>query len=197
MADLHKLKNITKPFWVPAITGIYLLMPGTPDRLVLGALVFGYIGDLLLMRGKKSWFITGAVSFLIGHLFYITVFMIDAGSLDVFTAHPLQSSIFLLPYAGYTLFLRRILYKNVRSVFTAAALYLIVLLLMSYASLLRIWNVPAVSAAMTFCGTLLFIVSDTLIAVRRFRRDIKGIGTLIIFTYIAAQLLIVCGLSQS
>ena len=192
---LHKFKMITKPFWVPAITGIYLLLAESVDPLIITALSFGYVGDLLLMRNKKSWFISGALAFLIGHLFYITYFVLDAGGLYIFREHPLFCVIALIPYFIYAVFLKRLLGKNIRSVFLPAVLYVSVLLLMSYTSLLRIWNVNTTSFILTFSGSILFIISDSLISIRKLKRQFHGVGTMIVFTYIAAQILIVIGLT--
>ena len=192
---LDKLKTITKPFWVPVITAVYLLITDDINPFILTALFFGYVGDLLLMKPRRSWFVAGAVSFLIGHLFYIYVFISQAGGITVFSSHPLICLLMLLPYIIYAVILKKILGKNVSSIFIAAVSYVGVLLLMSYASFLRVWNVSRFQFAMTYAGSILFIISDSLIAVRNFKRKFRGIGRLIVFTYITAQLMIVIGLS--
>ena len=194
---LHKFKMITKPFWVPAIAAIYCLAAGTIDPFVITALAFGWIGDILLMRGRKSWFVAGASFFMVGHLFYIFVFIRQAGGLSVFTSHPLYSVLFLLPYICYLIFLNRMMGHNISSIYIAAAFYISILVFMSYSTLLRYWNVPKCSFLLTFLGSILFIISDTLITIRNFKRKFKGIGTVIVFTYIAAQLLIIIGLVKS
>ncbi len=195
MVSLHRIKLITKPFWIPAITGMYLLLTDSPDPLVLTALIFGYIGDLLLMRSRKSWFIAGALSFLVGHLFYIAVFIIDSGGLAVFKEHPLLCTVMLLPYILFALFFKKFIGPNVSSIFYPAAFYLSVLLLMSYSALLRIWSVPSPSFILTFSGSLLFIISDSLIGVRKLKTKFRGMGTIIVVTYLAAQIMIICGIT--
>lgn len=186
---------ITKPFWIPAITGIYLLRTDSPEPLILCALIFGYIGDLLLMKGRKKWFIAGAFSFLVGHLFYIAAFIIDAGGPTVFTVYPVSALLMLLPYIGLAVGFRKYMGQNINSVFIPAVSYFAVLLLMSYSSLLRAFNVPALSFILTFVGSLLFIISDSLIGIRKLKTKFKGIGTLIVVTYLAAQLLIIFGIT--
>ena len=83
---------------------------------------------------------------------------------------------------------------NVSSVFIVAAVYLSVVALMSYSALLRVWNMPFRDFFLTFSGSILFLISDSLIGVRNFKRKFRGIGTVIVVTYIAAQLLIIAGL---
>jgi uncharacterized membrane protein YhhN len=195
MLTLHKIKLITKPFWIPAITGIYLLLTASVDPLIITALCFGYIGDLLLMRPRKTWFIAGALSFLVGHLFYISVFIINSGGPAVFFYHPAASIFMLIPYIIFAVLFKKYIGHNVSSVFYPAAFYLSVLLLMSYSSLLRVWNVPALSFILTFTGSILFIISDSLIGVRKLKAKFKGIGTLIVVTYLAAQILIIVGIT--
>ena len=91
---------------MPAIASIYILAAGRVDYFVLAALFFGWTGDLLLMRGRKSWFVTGAFSFLIGHLFYAWVFLRTAGGFSVFAVHPIFCTLALLPYILYLVFLK-------------------------------------------------------------------------------------------
>ena len=191
---LHKFKMITKPFWVPTITLIYYSMAAVINPLIITALIFGWIGDLLLMRGRERWFVAGAFSFLIGHLFYIYVFISSAGGLQIFLQHPVLSGILLLPYIGFIIYFKRLLGQNVSSVLIAAGFYLSILMLMSYTSLLRVWTVSTSSFLLTFSGTILFIISDSLIGYRNFKRKFKGIGVVIVVTYISAQLLIIGGL---
>lgn len=186
---------ISKPFWVPVIAGIYLLMSGTADPLVLTALGFGYIGDLLLMRSSKSWFLAGAFSFLIGHIVYIFIFIKDAGGVSVFTDSPLLYLAALIPYIIYVFILNKILGKNIKSIHKPAAVYLFVISAMSYSALIRVFTASTSSSLLTFAGSVLFVASDSLIAVRNFKRRFRFIGRLIVFTYIAAQLLIVTGLA--
>jgi len=195
MITLHRIKLITKPFWIPAITGIYLSLTNHIDPLVITALGFGYIGDLLLMRSKKSWFVAGAISFIIGHIFYIAVFLVDAGGISVFSRQPAACAIFLLPYIIFALWLFKYLRVNVTSMYYAALAYLSILLLMSYAALLRVWTAGSLSFILTLAGSLLFIISDSLISIRKLKRKFRGIGTMIVFTYIAAQILIILGLT--
>lgn len=197
MITLHKIKLITKPFWIPAITAIYLSLAKFINPLVIIALGFGYIGDLLLMKNKKRWFITGAVSFLIGHLFYIAVFLKDAGGLTVIIEHPFFCGLTFIPYIIYAIILKKVLGENVKSVFLPAVLYLSVLLLMSYTSLIRFWGVNSAAFILTFSGSILFIISDSLIAVRKLKTKFRGIGTLIVITYITAQILIILGITAA
>ncbi len=61
-------------------------------------------------------------------------------------------------------------------------------------SLNRSGRVGAMSFKLVFVGSLLFLLSDTMIAFNKFHSDIPMAGFLIMITYIAAQYLIMRGL---
>ncbi len=191
---LYRLKMMTKPFWVPSIACFYILLSASVNPLVLAALFFGWIGDILLMFSRKKWFITGAISFLIGHIFYSWVFIQSAGGLSAFKFAPIASGLLFLPYLIYIFIFRKIIGKNVNSIFYAAILYILVLLLMSYSALIRLWSELNIFTLLSWSGSILFIISDTLIAYRNLKRKLPGIEAAIIITYIAAQFMIISGL---
>ena len=76
----HPLTVASKPLLVPllAITA-YLLMTGCGVRgagrtKIVAALLFGALGDILLMFSGTWWFLAGMLSFLAGHaLYYLTL----------------------------------------------------------------------------------------------------------------------------
>lgn len=191
---LSKIKKISKPFWIPLIACVYLSNTQSVSIAVIFALIFGYIGDLLLMLPKKKFFIAGAFSFMIGHFFYIFTFLRDAGGLSVFLDNTFLCAIALIPYLLFLIFMNKLLGKNLSSILVPAICYLSVLMLMSYCSFLRFFNISTIKASLTFGGSLLFIVSDSFIAIRNFKKRFRGIEAIVVITYITAQLLIVIGL---
>lgn len=71
---LHRdgIRKATKVFLVPLIICIHIGVCGFAHPLVLTALAFGFVGDVLLIPGKnRICFGLGGFSFLIGHVFYI------------------------------------------------------------------------------------------------------------------------------
>lgn len=76
----HPLTVASKPLLMPllALTA-YLLMTGCGVRgagrtKIVAALLFGALGDILLMFSGTGWFLAGMLSFLAGHvLYYLTL----------------------------------------------------------------------------------------------------------------------------
>lgn len=62
----------TKPLIVLSLMGYYWFSAEHRSGMVLAALFFGWLGDVLLLW--NDFFIFGLVAFLIGHLLYIIVY---------------------------------------------------------------------------------------------------------------------------
>ena len=76
--DLHDLHIYTKPLLMPLlIYYLYRYADGNitlPRMLLTGALLFSWIGDLLLMGAGDLYFLGGLGAFLIAHIFYSITF---------------------------------------------------------------------------------------------------------------------------
>ena len=195
MNTADKLHRYSKPFWVPAVCVFYLLKSADPMPLVLAALAFGYAGDLLLMSRSTRLFAIGASSFLCGHLLYTAAFIRSAGGVESILSHPTASLLLLIPYAVYAVIIRFRIPGNGTGLYKAAIVYFLGLLLMSWSSTSRLWNLSPAAFITTLTGTVFFIFSDTVIGYRVFVRRQPGTEHLAAVTYIAAQLLITAGLT--
>ena len=134
----------------------------------------------------------GLLFFLVGHILYSILFFRGSN-------HLLQNYILIvLLYLPY-LFLCLNLYPHV---FTAgmgsvlkigAVVYSLGLTLMSFASLSQLISSPRTGTLLVFVGSLFFVSSDSILALKNIgqKRYIQEIS--IMGTYIAAQLLIVMG----
>ena len=133
------------------------------------------------------FFTAGLISFLVGHVFYIIALLEPVS----FSNIPFGVYILVLPFIFYGVFIYKNLLPYLKSMKIHAFLYLTVILIMSFSSLLRICSINNYQFWMPFLGALLFISSDTMLAFNQFRG--KGREEYIMITYIAAQLLIVLG----
>jgi uncharacterized membrane protein YhhN len=176
---------------MPLLMLFYLLNASVINYFLLAALAFGFLGDVFLLKAEKqSRILAGIVSFLIGHIFYISVFVGNSYStLDI----PLWSLLFLLPYIGGALLLFKKLFSSMQFMKLPAVVYMSVIFLMSFLSVLRVWTVSFLSFLLTFAGSLSFILSDSLLAFDLFTVRLKKSDTAVMTTYILAQLLIVLG----
>lgn len=189
--EKHTLKALTKPLLVPLIIFFYLISAEPINWLVVTALFFGFLGDLLLLWiSRKIFFILGLISFLIGHLFYTLAFL---QSILFFKVVPAWFFIFLIPYVLYGYTILRILRPNLKNMIVPVAVYMCVILTMSFSSACRIWNGFNLQFALPFIGSLFFITSDSVLAYNSFDVPSKNYDTLIMATYIIAQVLITAG----
>jgi len=166
--------------------------------LLLG-LFFSWGGDIFLMLIKRTnesdartFFILGLASFLIAHINYIIHFLYELKS-NFQKGFVCKYPFALLPYIIFLIIILNYLDDGISEVKIPVYLYCIVISLMSVAALNRKNIVNNISFVCVFSGSLLFIMSDSMIAVNVFKHPILASHVLIMSTYIIAQYLIVKG----
>jgi len=186
-----KLQFILKSCLMPLLLGIYIT-GSWPDNIfwpVVLALVFAWIGDVLLLKITSIlWFKLGLASFLIGHIFYIIAmygfiqFNFTVLIISFITAACLGVIIYKFVKPGKQMRIPVIAYETVILIMAIFALQLF---------LSQFIANGLIFGLLIFSGSLCFVISDTLLALRTFRRAKIYFGVMI--TYIAAQLLITLG----
>lgn len=166
------------PMWL-VIGYAYLQFPEGQTKtslLLLAGLFFCMLGDGLLI-----WFVIGLTAFLIGHLFYMTAFFSQWRS----SALGLLS---LLPIGAYAWFMGA---ELVGALQTAGneALIMPVLAYIAVISLM-LWSSIMTGNPWAISGSILFVVSDSVLSWNMFVSDIPYSDVLIMTTYYSAQFLI-------
>jgi len=177
---------------------VYFLMMTKPQPfrwMVLLAFLFSWLGDLLLMFGSKSdmLFFAGVGGFFLSQVTYIQAFRkfsITRGKGQI-ARKPLWALPFLVYMVGLYIFLKPGLDSIMKPV---VVLYAISLLGMSAAAFNRMGLTDPGSFRILFSGSLLFVISDTLLAINKFGTPIPNEGFLVMGTYMLAQYLIMMGL---
>jgi len=147
---------------------------------IIVGLLFSLAGDVFLMLPSDR-FVAGLVSFLVAHLFYIAAFTSGTG---------LGFSWRALPCAIYGLAIFSILAPHLGEMKLPVVVYMVVILVMAWQAWER-WSQTGQSAALlAFLGAVLFVVSDSALAVNRFRGQYASARALTLSTYFAAQWLI-------
>lgn len=154
------------------------------------AILFSWLGDIFLMytMNNEIYFIAGLASFLIAHIFYILCFL-----QLVNTRIKSFKWKFALPLIIYGILLLVYLYSALGDMRLPVIVYAVVITLMGIAALHRLGKTSDYSFAFVFIGALLFIASDSMIAINKFQSPFNSAPFLIMVTYIAAQYLIVSG----
>ncbi|AYN03473.1 lysoplasmalogenase [Flavobacterium sp. 140616W15] len=195
---LYNLENIAwylKGLLIPILwLAVYFSEDFPSKKILLGALLFSWIGDVILLFANISeiYFILGLVAFLISHVIYIIlfnkqnkpnvsknkgVFFIGLGFILVYLTTMLTV---LLPKLG-DLQLPVIVY----------ALTISTMLLYAFSGYL-IWKKPA--NTYIFIGAIVFVLSDSILAMDKFYEPIYKNSFFIMLTYLMAQYLIVIGI---
>lgn len=178
---------LTKPLIMISIMIFYFFQTKnqlkSQDKLMLIAFFFSMLGDTFLMFQKEQYFMFGLGSFLITHLFYIFVF-----SRNRLKAN-LIARISLLSFSVLMLFILQNHISN--SLLIPIVFYMITITIMSISASERITNTE--SYRLVFMGAILFVLSDSLIAIDKFVMPIPFPTFLIMSTYILAQYLICVG----
>lgn len=162
---------------------------------VLLAFFFSWVGDnLLMLSGKNDMlFYAGVGGFFCAQIVYIYIFRTYSESTGAgfVQRNPGYIFLFFLYLAGIYIFLAPGLEGIMKPIIIV---YAITLIVMSVMALNRHGRVHHRSFILTFAGSLLFVISDSLIALNKFAFVIPLGGFVIMLTYISAQYLIMRGL---
>ncbi len=168
------------------------------SKPLIFAMLFSCAGDILLMLQAKDekFFMFGLGAFLAAHIFYILTYKQHQSSDTTNELQGLQKIRFAFPIVLSGSGLVVILYNRLGGLKIPVLIYAAVLTGMVLAALFRFGKTTTASFAMVFGGAILFMISDSLIAVNKFLEVLPMAGFWIMATYIAAQYLIVTGLSK-
>jgi uncharacterized membrane protein YhhN len=197
LADAPVVHQFAKPFLLLTLIGYYVFSrAGEPLAITfLLALFFSWAGDVLLMfqQDEASFFIYGLAAFLLAHVLYIFSYRQHRWEDETNALQGLQRIRFAFPLilAGSGLVV--ILYPHLGDMKWPVLLYALVITLMSINALFRYGRTGQGSFVMVFGGSILFMISDSLLAINKFIEPLAHADFWIMFTYISAQLLIVQG----
>ncbi|MGE7111312.1 lysoplasmalogenase [Lysinibacillus sp. NPDC047702] len=149
--------------------------------LIVVGLVFCMVGDYTL-----QWFLIGLTSFLIGHIFYIFAFS-STNERQV----PSWAKIILLVYgASMAVWIAGTVLSSGDVVLGIAVIaYISIILSMG-------WTAIRTGSTFAIIGALLFIASDSYLAINKFVMPLSFSHEVIMLTYYSAQLLIALSILQ-
>jgi alkenylglycerophosphocholine/alkenylglycerophosphoethanolamine hydrolase len=146
--------------------------------LILVGLIFSLVGDILL-EISDDLFVPGLVAFLIGHVWYIIAFLAVTRELKWPRA---------LPFAAWVILAYLLLLPNLGSMAVPVAAYVIVIGTMMWRSSATL-NSPVLRWQwFALIGAILFGLSDTLLAVKKFSGVTVGPAFTVIVLYWLGQL---------
>lgn len=151
------------------------LLPSVYKKWILFGLAVCMIADAVIY-----WFLPGLITFFIGHILYIVAFQ------HIWQRQiPKWVAALLLLYGVFmAIWLVGAQIKNNETILAFAILaYIIVILIMG-------WHAMATRLPLAIIGALLFIISDSFLAIDRFIEPLPYRDALVMITYYTAQLFI-------
>jgi uncharacterized membrane protein YhhN len=164
---------------------------GKLHKFFFAGLFFSWAGDILLEFHDEmgTYFILGLGCFLIAHIMYLTVFLSTAGENTIKG----NGILLVIPVFLYLAILMIYLYPHLGEMRLPVIIYAIVILSMLAAAINRKAKVSKISFYLVLAGAVLFVISDSAIAVNKFGNQFEYSDIIIMSTYILAQYLILKG----
>ena len=192
------LHYIAKPLLMPVLLIYGLAVPMhrenqvSAKRYIIAGLFFSWLGDVFLLFENRHqlFFILGLVCFLTTHILYIIYFLkIKSATVSLLKKQPLLP----LLVNAYGIALVWLLYPHLGDLKIPVMVYATVICTMLVCSLHVFLKVNPPANWYFLSGALLFVCSDSLLAINKFYQPFSYAGILIMLTYCAAQYFIVSG----
>ena len=191
------IRKFTKCLLMPFLAMTYYL--GCPkekfSKVILFAILFGYLGDILLLI--EGLFLLGVVSFLVGHLLYTVTFFVETGLKN----YRKNLLVFLLVCVVYFYietevlgYFRPALVKF--GLWGPLFVYTSILSALNISSALYAYCYRNIYSILAYIGSIIFYVSDCILAKQLFFEYNKYYQISIMFTYILGQSLISLGMAN-
>jgi len=135
--------------------------------------------DILLMEPFDK-FVQGLFAFLTAHIIYIFAFIqnVDAFNFPV-----------LIPVFTFAVIIYYVLYKKLDRMRIPVLVYMIIISIMGWVAVNRYLNFVDAKSLYVFVGGLLFLFSDSIHAINRFKKQFGAAEVIILGSYFSAQLL--------
>lgn len=193
-------RRVSKSLLMPVLLSLYMYRSRVISPWIIAALLFCWIGDLLLMGKAKRQnhqviitetnfsFLAGLTAFLLGHMAYV-VFLFSHIEIAYLVPLPVILSILF----WYSL----LLFKGVKpqgTIMIGMILYMATIGAMLTSVLLLLYQQPSLSTTYLVLGALSFGSSDSVLAFRRIKKIKKLPSSFVMFSYITGQFLLISGM---
>ena len=188
------LEQISKPLLIVILAIYFLTQTRSFDssfkKWIILALSFSWLGDMLLMFQEKDsiFFLLGLSAFLVAHIFYILFFHRVKVKENV-QARWWLVVIIVIYYSA----LIGLLYPRLGDMKVPVPVYGIVISFMLLLALHMLFIKNKKSGQLLTMGAVLFVMSDSGLAINKFYQPFEYAGIVIMLTYGLAQLFIVKG----
>ena len=189
-----KKRAKTKPFLLFFLLLFYVFASQKPALYLCLALFTSWLGDVLLIPEGNAWFISGGISFLLAHVFFILLY--SSGVSFEGQCWPLIAAVAAALAAAATAVTLSIRKRIPKAMKAPMYLYLLCNGCMNVFALMQLWTRRSAGSAMAFAGALLFFASDCTLYLVRYHEDPDVIFKrhfTVMLTYLLGELLITLG----
>lgn len=188
------LRFVSKPLLMATLLAWFIAATpkGQGRWVIILALILSWLGDVFLMLEDKNpnFFIAGLSSFLLAHLTYIFFFW----QIRKQNIQPLPVNVFtIIGISIYAVALFFFLSPGLGALKTPVLIYAITISTMLVMAIHTSSPTTKNWAYWLIAGAVLFVCSDSLLAINKFYKPFTTAGFLIMLTYALAQLLIITG----
>ena len=177
--------NFAKPMLMITLFWYYYSNTKQLNKYFVLGLFFSFLGDLFLLGTGEVYFIFGLLFFLIAHVFYIIMV------LRLIPARKPKDFIMAgVPFLLLFLVLMNVLFAGLGSMKIPVIIYAMTISFFGIVSLLLYLQSKTKISLLLLVGVLIFISSDTILALNLFYKTQLFYPLLIMMTYVLAQYLI-------
>lgn len=188
------LQFVSKPLIIPALTGYFFFQTkdivSSLKKWIVAALIFSWGGDVLLLFQPKNeiFFLLGLSSFLLAHIFYIIYFH------QVRIKENVKGNPWLLvTVVIYYAILINLLVPYLGAMKIPVLVYGVVISFMFMLAMHMLFIKHKAAGKWMMTGALLFVISDSVLAINKFYQPFDVAGIVIMLTYGLAQVFIIQG----
>ncbi|MBI1343882.1 MAG: lysoplasmalogenase [Terrimonas sp.] len=160
-------------------------------KWIILALVFSWLGDVLLMFEQQDtrFFMAGLVAFLVAHFFYITFF----STIQREESSKRQVMLGVIAVVWYFILMKLIQPAKLGDLSVPVRIYGAVIMIMLWMALQMLYINNKWAGWFMVAGAILFVVSDSTLAINKFYQSFNHAGVAVMLTYGLAQLCLVEG----
>lgn len=182
---IESLLYVFKPFVMLALLFLYTSSVSDKNKWYSTALIFSFFGDVFLMYSGQLPFKIGLISFLIAHILFIRIVtqrIKKVSFLSILTA--------VIPFAVFLSLLIYTIKDSLGELLVPVIIYGFTISMFGVVSLINYVETKSAKSIWMLIGAIVFMISDTLLAINKFYLPKEIFGVLIMGTYIIAQYLI-------
>jgi uncharacterized membrane protein YhhN len=158
-----KVRYTTKPFLLITLGLYYFFSVEQVNLWLISAIALGWLGDIFLMLpdpdNSKKYLRPGIAAFLLGHIFYILVFILKINTLSQF---PLYGYLIMVPFIILGFIAWKMIIPHAGNMAGAVTAYVIIIVIMGICATMTLGIGKLTGVTMVITGAFIFLISDSM-----------------------------------